>query len=158
MLRSRRFTVFAFALVTVLLTLIIAEERSAGAPEEVTGLALAYAAQQAAPAQPSLRLQRLVRADQPGKLTAAMSRATFADSVFYQTSNGLAQGTPATGRRAIPYPARNLWCAYLGVGDQPASVVILIGEHHDIYNADYIVHELVDSASALAQVGCPPSP
>ena len=107
---------------------------------------------------------RIVRAGQPSNFIAEMSKATYADSVYYGTTYSL-EGLPVDGslpvghpsNRPAPFPPLNLWCVYLGASGRPAAAIAFIGEHHDIYNADYILHEAVDAQAVLASVGCPAS-
>lgn len=112
-------------------------------------------------------------AGQPANFTADMSRSTFGDSPYFQTTSGYqsprvlsaaAQNSAVireedNSRRAIPYPAVDLWCVYLE-GNEALEVVYL-ALHEDMYNADWLVHEGLAPASDpltaadLSELGCP---
>ena len=49
----------------------------------------------------------------------------------------------------MPYPPNDLWCAQLSSPDPAAPKVVLAGLHQDMYNAEWIVHEVTDPAAVL---------
>ncbi len=56
--------------------------------------------------------------------------------------------------RPLPYPPNDVWCAKLGSPDPDAPTVVLAVLHQDMYNAEWVVHEVTDPAAALRAVGC----
>lgn len=56
--------------------------------------------------------------------------------------------------RPVPYPPNDLWCVQLTGADSAAPKVILVALHQDIFNAEWIVHEVTDPETVLATVGC----
>jgi hypothetical protein len=58
------------------------------------------------------------------------------------------------GGKPMPYPPNDLWCAQLSSSDPGAPKVVLAGLHQDIYNAEWIVHEVTDPKTVLSDVGC----
>ncbi len=56
--------------------------------------------------------------------------------------------------KPIPYPPNDLWCAQLSSSDPAAPKVVVAGLHQDIYNAEWIVHEVTDPATVLSKIGC----
>jgi hypothetical protein len=120
-------------------------------------------------------IQRVVPSSLPWNFTAAMSHATFGDSVFFQTTHGYqAQtginlpGFPTVtpgasnwqsggGGRPVPFPPVDVWCILLRDEDQ-SSEVVYVAEHQDLYNADWLVHEAAGSSketnAALSKIGC----
>ena len=58
------------------------------------------------------------------------------------------------GGMPIPYPPTDLWCVQLSSPEPAAPKVVLAALHQDIYNAEWIVHEVTDPATVLPAVGC----
>ena len=58
------------------------------------------------------------------------------------------------GGKPMPYPPNDLWCAQLSSPDPAAPKVVVAGLHQDIYNAEWIVHEVTDPETVLSSVGC----
>ena len=58
------------------------------------------------------------------------------------------------GSRPMPYPPNDLWCAQLSSPDPTAPTVVLAGLHQDMYNAEWVVHEVTDPATVLPAIGC----
>jgi hypothetical protein len=56
--------------------------------------------------------------------------------------------------RPMPYPPNDLWCVPLTNPDPAAPKVILVALHQDMFNAEWIVHEVTDPEAVLAAVGC----
>jgi len=99
-----------------------------------------------------LSVKSIVKATKPGGLTQDVSFAVYGDSVFYQTDvdyqkpsvDAKATDSLATdGRRPLPYPPEEVWCAVLTRNaEAPQSGVAFVSLHQDIYNADWVVHEV----------------
>jgi len=155
MLRSRPLILVVFALAIVLVALVVVGESRAGPPDAVYSEATLYISYLSPSGQGRVTIERIVRASQPWNFVRETSKATFADSVYYETTYGLASPAQAQaygasrGGRAVPFPPLNLWCVQLSNGS-----IIFVGEHHDMYNADYILHEAADAEAAAANVGC----
>jgi hypothetical protein len=64
------------------------------------------------------------------------------------------QTTGYGGVMPMPYPPNDLWCAQLSSPDPAAPKVVVAGLHQDIYNAEWIVHEVADPATVLPAIGC----
>jgi len=117
-----------------------------------------------------LSVKSTVKAEKPGGLTQDVSLTVYGDSVFYQTdedyqeSSGDAQATDywtTDGRRPLPYLPEEVWCALLSrSAEAPEYGVVFVSLHQDIYNADWVVHEVgpdsfaPGSMQAASDVGC----
>jgi hypothetical protein len=84
----------------------------------------------------------------PVTLTRPSSITLTSISTMTQMESGGSGGTP------LPYPPNDLWCAQLSSSDSAAPQVVLAGLHQDIYNAEWVVHEVTDPATVLRSVGC----
>ena len=109
-----------------------------------------------------LGVESTVKATKPGGLTQDVSLTVYGDSVFYQTdedyqkSSGDAEATDywaTDGRRPLPYPPEEVWCALLDRNAKaPQSGVVCVSLHQDIYNADWVVHEVGPDPFAPASI------
>ncbi len=120
-------------------------------PAQTSGGEQASSAQQG-----GASVRRISRAARPHAFTAAMGKASFADSVYYGTTYSLEElasrrlaGSTLSGSRPIPYPPTELWCVQLSNGQ-----IIFVGQYIDLYNADWIMHEPVDASDSAQKVGC----
>lgn len=149
----------AMTVLTIVLGIALAAyaAQPSGPPEAVQLRASAFANYVRVASGQNVAIERTVRAAHPGRFTQAMSKATYGDSVYYATAYGLQQ-LAETGRggqrtisgpRPLPYPPKELWCVQLSNGD-----TIAIAQHQDMYNADWILHEISDQAAIAATVGC----
>ncbi len=120
----------------------------------------------------SLTIGQYVWASMPQNFRADMSRDSYSDSYYYQTAHlygQVAQVTfplsvtlPSTVTQMgyyaagmpIPYPPTDLWCVQLISPDPTGPKVVLAALHQDIYNAEWIVHEVTNPAIVLPAVGC----
>ncbi|MGD8625260.1 MAG: hypothetical protein PVF47_08420 [Anaerolineae bacterium] len=148
-------------LLVVLLLAVVAEVPTRrGLPAGVQSSLNAYLIYVATRAD--VEVVRVERATRPWKLETSIG-AIFGYSAFYQTDIGPG-GTPGSGTRPLPYPPQELWCVLLHRKENRTGrtwrPVILIGQHADIYNADWVVHELPREISIpalvdrLSQLGC----
>ena len=106
--------------------------------------------------------QLVDRATRPFNFASEMSRAEFGKGPYFRTDQG------DGGQRPVPYPPRCVWCVLLrhelSPGDdqtgQSMYTVVFVAEHHDLYNADILVHEAVSDPSSpalwqnLSTIGC----
>ena len=109
-----------------------------------------------------LSVKSMVKATKPGGLTQNVSFAVYGNSVYYQTdedyqkSSGDAEATDywaTDGRRPLPYPPEEVWCALLDRNAKaPQSGVVCVSLHQDIYNADWVVHEVGPDPFAPASI------
>lgn len=121
----------------------------------------------------SLTIGQYVWASMPQNFNAKMSGDSYGNATYYQTAHRFGQTAqphltfplsatlPSTatqsgydGGMPIPYPPTELWCVQLSSPDPAAPKVVLAALHQDIYNAEWIVHEVTDPATVLPAVGC----
>ena len=88
----------------------------------------------------------------PQNFQAAMSKLSYGDTPYYQTTQRT--NTDYPGQMPLPYPPNEVWCVKLSSADPAAPTAILVALHQDIYNADWVVHEMTDPATVLPAVGC----
>jgi len=126
---------------------------------------------------PTLTIQQVVQARLPQNFRAEMSKLSFGNAAYYATDRRYDQSDdhltdvgvwPAAitativstqttgygGGMPMPYPPNDLWCAELSSADPGAPKVVLAALHQDIYNAEWVVHEITDPATVLPAVGC----
>jgi len=128
--------------------------------------------------QKDVSILEVVKAKNPWRFLPEMSYIAFGDSVYYQTTRFQSEsGSPflaelnvynsdflSDGRRPIPYPPDDAWCAHLraqGSADQDLiDWQVVIARHSDLYNADFIIHEIprnedsVETQKILIRIGC----
>jgi hypothetical protein len=134
-------------------------------------------------ASPSAKyeMKAVVKASKPWNLSADMSKATFGESVYYQTDYrysvelphqdtlGLIAGNHPNGSlMPLPYPPEKAWCVFgesrINPDNSPdgaeTTSLVLIGLHQDLYNADIIIHETYAGSQdqviekILESIGC----
>ncbi|HTP09044.1 MAG TPA: hypothetical protein VMP08_12390 [Anaerolineae bacterium] len=93
-----------------------------------------------------------VQAHLPQSFRAEMSKASYGNTPYYVTDHRVNPNYP--GQKPLPYPANDLWCVKLKSSDPKAPPVVLLALHQDIYNADWVMHEVTDPDTVLAAVGC----
>jgi hypothetical protein len=101
----------------------------------------------------TLQIGEWVQARLPQKFQADMSKASFSDTPYYETDCRF--NPDYAGYKPMPYPPNDLWCVKVISADPQAPTAIVVALHQDIYNADWVVHEVTDPASVLPAVGCP---
>ena len=147
----------AAAVIVAALVIVVAADGGPAAPEAVQAMADDYARYLSFSSPQPVSVQRIVRAARPELFVQEISKATYSDSVYYRTAYSLKQLAetgrpgPATiyGVRPVPYPPKELWCVQLSDGG-----VVLIGQHHDMYNADWVLHGAADMNAMVERVGC----
>src|SRR5512143_3028615 len=97
-------------------------------------------------------IQQYVQAKLPQNFRSEMSEASYGDTPYYITTHRSNPNYP--GQKPLPYPVNDLWCVQLKSADSTASQVVLLALHQDIYNADWVMHEVTDPAAVLPAVGC----
>ncbi len=122
----------------------------------------------------TLTIKQYAQARLPQNFRSDMSKMSFGDSTYYRTDQRYAEHAnmsiwpltltlttvPTLTRtdylpsRPMPYPPNDLWCAQLSSPDPAAPKVVVVGLHQDIYNAEWIVHEVSDPETVLSTVGC----
>jgi hypothetical protein len=163
-------------LVPLALVIIVAlSAYKPGPPDKVVTAVYGYLRYQESSSQQAAAVQQIVHAGRPQNLTLQMSKATFGDSVYYQTTygfdapGGLGSRATATpwprefssqrgGVRPMPFPPVDVWCVLLRQADK-AQRVVFVAEHQDLYNADWILHEPSAESqpelnAILSSVGC----
>ena len=88
----------------------------------------------------------------PQNFRPIMSELSYGDTPYYQTTQRTNTNYP--GQKPLPYPPTDLWCVQLLTPDPTAPKVVLAALHQDIYNAEWIVHEVTDPETVMAAVGC----
>jgi len=147
-------TLIAVVIVAVLVIVVLADGRPAS-PEAVLAMAENYARYLSFASPQTVTVQRIVRAAHAERFQQAMSKATYGDSVVYHHTYGLKQMAetgrpglvPTYGGRPVPFPPTELWCVLLSDGS-----VVVVGQHLDMHNADWILHEVKDTN--MRPVGC----
>jgi hypothetical protein len=99
-----------------------------------------------------LQLGDSVQARLPQNFRADMSKASFSNTPYYATDCRF--NPDYAGYKPMPYPPNDLWCVKVFSADPKAPKAIVVALHQDIYNADWVVHELTDPEAVLAAVGC----
>lgn len=119
-----------------------------------------------------------VEAKMPQNFRPEMSKVSFGNGSYYQTSYqyesfrsdvtetpyrpvtapiastpGLRQNY-ASGGMPLPYPPNDLWCVQLNSADAKVPKVVMLALHQDIYNAEWVLHEVTDPAVVMPAVGC----
>ena len=99
-----------------------------------------------------LSVKSVVKAAKPGGLTQDVSYAVYGNSVYYQTDENYEEATgdaeatdywATDGRRPLPYPPEEVWCALLSQRIEASqNGIVFVSLHQDIYNADWVVHEV----------------
>ena len=111
----------------------------------------AYVQYRAQSLSDSLTVAQTVQARLPQRFQADMSRFSFGDTPYYQTTQRLNPEYP--GQKPLPYPPNDLWCVKVISADPKAPQAVVAALHQDIYNADWVVHE-VSNPTVLQKVGC----
>ena len=88
----------------------------------------------------------------PQNFQATLSKISYGDTPYYQTTQRTNTNYP--GQKPLPYPPTDLWCVKLSSADPSAPTAIVVALHQDMYNADWVVHEVIDPAAVLPAVGC----
>lgn len=168
--------VFVMLMPLVLVIVVALSVYKPGPPDKVVTAVYGYLRYQESSSQQAGAVQQIVHAARPWNLTPQMSRATFGSSVVYQTTTnydvpgrfGLrATATPwprefssrRGGLRPLPFPPVDVWCVLLRQAGDASPGVVFVAEHHDIYNADWILHEpnaesRPELNAILSSVGC----
>lgn len=139
---------------------------------------LSYVALRRTTLSQPLTIGQYVWASMPQNFRAEMGGETFGNSLYYQMAHSYLQPEPSTvtpsptatvlgalspfsmtigaylSGRSLPYPPTDLWCVQLHSPDPAAPQVVLAALHQDIYNAEWVVHEVTDPETVLATVGC----
>ena len=156
-----------------IVALVISNKRANPGPSYASAVA-AYAMFQRSTMSRPLTITQSAEARLPQNFQVSMSKASFGESVYYKTTNryygtnesswagvGMPTKTPAPvtaydyrPTMPIPYPPNDLWCVQLTSPDPAVPKAILVALHQDIYNAEWIVHEVTDPEAVLAAVGC----
>jgi hypothetical protein len=129
-------------------------------------------------------VQSVAKAGFPWAFQSGMSEITFGESPYFQTDlryetdrdtksheSNLPKEWTSDSLIPLPYPPEEVWCIELASsGDimdnrgvpKPNSIV-LVAEHMDLYNADYVVHEPPIGKQEypldeiMTRIGCDPS-
>lgn len=159
--------------VIAIVALVISNNRVNPSPPYASAVQ-AYAMHQRLTLSRPLTITQYTQARLPQNFQASMSRASFGESVYYRTTNryyradesswaGLGRPTKTPSNyltydhrptMPIPYPPNDLWCVQLNSPNPAVPKAILVALHQDIYNAEWIVHEMTDPDTVLAVVGC----
>ncbi len=108
------------------------------------------------PSEPGIHVIRTARAARPSALTAGMSGPVF--GLVTHFSVNVSPGGSGFGYKPLPYPPERIVCLLLQ--SSRGKSVALLALHGDDYNADWLVHRMVDpwpSAALdaqLAAIGC----
>jgi hypothetical protein len=123
---------------------------------------------------PTPTIKQYAQARMPQNFRPDMSKVSFGNSTYYRTDRRYDKQADTQGwsltmtattvptltrmdyrpTMPLPYPPNELWCVQLSSSDPAAPKVVVVGLHQDIYNAEWIVHEVTDPETVLAAVGC----
>lgn len=92
-------------------------------------------------------LQATLRALQPENFTQGLSQYSWGNHYYFNTTD------QALGGKPLLYPPKTIWCLQLTYADAP-SRVILLALHEDLYNAEWIIHDIATSSKTLTLIGC----
>ena len=156
----------------VLLVAVFARPVSvSGPPFQVTSAIADYVQYRASHSLPTSGIQRIVPASRPGYFTPQMSRATFGNSVYFQTDHRptvrripatatpwMGEGWSASGK-PLPFPPVALWCVRLKPAQGLSLDIVYVAQHEDDYKVEWIVHEPIaetvhELEANLATLGC----
>jgi hypothetical protein len=97
-------------------------------------------------------IKQYVQASLPQNFRAEMSKASYGNTPYYVTTHRANPAYP--GQKPLPYPPNDLWCVKLKSTYPTAPQAVVIALHQDMYNADWVMHEVTDPETVLATVGC----
>ena len=97
-------------------------------------------------------VEQYVRARLLQNFRAEMSTASYGNTPYYATTQRANPKYP--GLKPLPYPPNDLWCVQLKSSDPTTPQAVVLALHQDIYNADWVMHEVTDPEAVLAAVGC----
>jgi hypothetical protein len=97
-------------------------------------------------------IAQTVQARLPQNFQAEMSEASYGNTPYYVTTHRANPDYP--GQKPLPYPPNDLWCVKLKSADPAAPSVVVLALHQDIFNADWVMHEVNDPETVLPAVGC----
>ena len=97
-------------------------------------------------------IKQYAQARLPHNFRREMSKTSYSNTPYYVTDQRANPDYP--GQKPLPYPPNDLWCVQLKSADSTAPQVVLLALHQDIYNADWVMHEVTDPATVLPAVGC----
>lgn len=172
---NRLFKVFlALCLPVIAVVVLLLNTRSSSQPDLRQLAVLSYVAFKNARLAQPLTVGQYVLARMPQNFRADIGGETFGESVYYRTAQRYAADEqpiltfPLTATmppptytksnylpgRPMPYPPTDLWCVQLISSDPATPKAVLVAQHQDMYNAEWIVHEVDDLNTVLATVGC----
>ena len=93
-----------------------------------------------------------VQARLPQNFRAEMSAASYGNTPYYATTHRANPNYP--GQKPLPYPPDDVWCVKLKSTDPAVPPMVVLALHQDIYNADWVMHEVTDPAAVATTVGC----
>jgi hypothetical protein len=99
-----------------------------------------------------VEIAQYVQARLPQSFRAEMSAASYGNTPYYVTDHRDNPNYP--GVKPLPYPPNDLWCVKLKSADPTVPQVVVMALHQDIYNADWVMHEVTDPETVLVAVGC----
>ena len=156
---SRLLRIALVILAPLVLVIVVAlSAYKPGPPDKVVTAVHGYLRYQESSSQQAGAVQQIMHAARPWNLTPLMSKATFGNSVVYQTTTnydvpgsfGLrATATPwprefpsqRHALRPLPFPPVDAWCVLLRQTGDASPGVVFVAQHQDLYNADWILHE-----------------
>ncbi len=97
-------------------------------------------------------IKQYVQASLPQNFQAEMSKASYGNTPYYVTTHRANPDYP--GQMPLPYPPNDLWCVKLTSTDPAAPHMVVLALHQDMYNADWVMHEVTDPEAVAATVGC----
>jgi len=122
----------------------------------------------------------IAKAKRPWNFTPEMSQISIGESAYYQTDfryedkpsaydnfSILPAEIPDGSLIPLPYPPKELWCAFLETkkssennNSSEEAILVIVALHQDLYNADFVIHEIAPKSQneinyqILAAVEC----
>jgi hypothetical protein len=141
--------------------------RDPGPPADAWGVLAAYLGFRNGSATADWEAVQLFPAEHPTAFELGWSLASYSLGPMYQTTwnerlaaveatraaaRAVTGSAPGAGLRPLPYPPRDAWCVELGRSEAAERDWVVVALHADLYNADWVVHEL--APADVAALGC----
>jgi hypothetical protein len=142
-------SVLVLALPVAAVLIVVLAENRPGSPARIDTLVSEYVYSFI---DRGVAIRQYVQARLPQNFRVEMSKDSYGNTPYYATTHRSNPNYP--GLKPLPYPVNDLWCVQLKSADSTAPQAVLLALHQDIYNADWVMHEVTDPEAVLAAVGC----
>jgi hypothetical protein len=142
-----------------------------GPPADAWGVVAAYVGFRNSRAAADWEAVQFSPATRPTAFELGWSQASYSLGPMYQTTwnerlalveaaraaaQAVTRSAPGESLRPLPYPPRDAWCVELRQGEAAERDWVVVALHADLYNADWVVHELApaEAQADVAALGC----